>query len=194
MEEKSNKKRKINKSQEQIEYIKNFKDNLKIKWNNYYQYYFNDIEEHDLSRKINFYCKNHGKQSIKLIDHMNGIGCRECEIEFAETLYKINNKYNFIEAAQKIYGIYYDYSEVEFIDIKSLIKIKCPCKNYFICRLMDHLNFIFKKICPYCKGLTKLPDLPNISDIYPTDKILTQEDLDIIYSLTSIKNFNLLKE
>ena len=61
----------------------------------------------------------------------------------------------FIEKAKKIHGIEYKYSEVNYVNSKSKIKIICPKHGKFFIRPNDHLRGVG---CGKCKGeyLSKL--------------------------------------
>lgn len=91
--------------------------------------------------KLIVICQEHGDFLISPNSHLQGHGCAKCSK---------NKKYttkDFIEAARRRHGDYYDYSESEYVNSTSLIKIICPKHGPFQQRAGNHLRGIG---CPKC--------------------------------------------
>jgi hypothetical protein len=75
--------------------------------------------------KIKIICKEHGPFYILKSSFLNEkIGCKKCNTHY-------NNTERFIEKAKKIHSDKYDYSQVEYVDNKQKIKIKCNTHGIF---------------------------------------------------------------
>lgn len=100
--------------------------------------------------KITILCHEHGKFIQSVNGHSNGNGCYECGV-----LTRIKNrmektklkKDKFIDDANKFHDFKYDYSKVDYINMKTLITIICPEHGEFKCSPMNHL----KHACKKCK-------------------------------------------
>ena len=66
----------------------------------------------------------------------------------------------FIERAKQIHGNKYDYSEVEYIDANTKVKIICPIHGEFLQTPSRHTNM--KQGCPKCSHQS----YPNTSEIF----------------------------
>ena len=87
---------------------------------------------------IYIYCNDCGKIFKKTVhSHINNKSeCPYCNI----STNKLNKDF-FIEKAKKLYGEKYSYSEVEYINSKTKVKIYCnDCKEYFWQNPNDHLS------------------------------------------------------
>lgn len=58
------------------------------------------------------------------------------------------SKEEFVKRARAIHGGKYDYSEVEYVDAITYVKIKCPIHGFFMQRPVSHVNA--KQQCPKC--------------------------------------------
>lgn len=132
---------------------KNLTNNERItlfnrKHNNKYDYSkMNYINAHT---KICIICPKHGEFSQLPSHHLNGSGCQKCG-----GVAKLNNS-EFIIKAKAMHGNKYDYSQVEYVNMKTKVKIVCPIHGLFIQAANNHLN---GSNCPDCnlesKFLTK---------------------------------------
>lgn len=61
---------------------------------------------------------------------------------------------NFIKRAESIHGDKYDYSETEYINMYSKVKIRCKKHGVFEQVAGNHINPRIKAGCPYCAGKT----------------------------------------
>lgn len=88
-------------------------------------------------------CPIHGDFKIKAINHQNGAKCPDC--------IKSEKLINFINKSKLLYHNKYDYSEVNYIDSRSKIKLKCnDCNTLFEQTPSKHLQNIG---CPTCSRL-----------------------------------------
>jgi hypothetical protein len=75
-----------------------------------------------------------------------GLGCPLCENV------KMGTTEEFIASARKLHGNRYDYSQVEYVNIRTPVKIICPIHGYFWQRPHNHLKGRHGKgaRCPGC--------------------------------------------
>lgn len=59
---------------------------------------------------------------------------------------------DFIKRAKSIHGDKYDYSETEYINMYSKVKIRCKKHGIFEQIACNHINLRIKAGCPYCAG------------------------------------------
>lgn len=97
--------------------------------------------------KMKITCPIHGEFEQTPHDHIGGHGCRKCFDERSANERKLTTE-KFIEKAKKKYGDTYDYSQVNYIDSKTKVKIKCnKCGLVFEQRPAKHLS---TNGCPSC--------------------------------------------
>lgn len=92
---------------------------------------------------ITIICPEHGEFQIRAGNHIQGHGCAKCSK---------NKRYStesFIEAAKKVHGSFYDYSEVDYVNAKTKVRIICPKHGAFEQIPSNHLKGIR---CPRCGG------------------------------------------
>jgi len=103
------------------------------------KYNYSEVEYINNSTKINIICNIHGMFSQRPTDHLHGKGCRLCGIE-RNILNQTKLQQTFIYEAIFIHNNKYDYSEVEYINAKTKVKIICPIHGKFIQTPSRHLN------------------------------------------------------
>lgn len=89
--------------------------------------------------KIEIICKIHGSFMQTVDNHLHGQGCIKCK---ADKL-RINNRSNtkdFVKKAKAIYGDFYDYSKVNYIDNKTKIEVICKKHGLFLADPNNHLS------------------------------------------------------
>lgn len=91
-------------------------------------------------------CPKHGEFIQTPSNHLLGKGCSLCANEKISELNKSNTK-EFIEKANEVQGISYDYSKVEYIDAKTKVIIICPKHGEFLQEPSNHLS---GQGCPKC--------------------------------------------
>lgn len=119
--------------------------------NNKYEY---NIEQDDVKTRdiINIICKKHGEFKQKAWTHKNGSGCPKCYNESISK--KLGNGADlFIKKAKDTHGDKYDYSEVEYLNNNTPVKIICKKHGAFSQTPKTH---IFRKSgCIKCNRVTK---------------------------------------
>lgn len=99
--------------------------------------------------KVKIICKDHGIFEQTPNNHLNGQICKKCAyIENSKNRSKTIE--NFITESNKIHNCKYDYSEVDYKNNHTKIKIICKIHNYIFEQTPDsHINQ--KSGCPKCK-------------------------------------------
>lgn len=88
-------------------------------------------------------CKKHGDFWQIPYSHLAGNGCNKCNGGIA---FDANE---FIEKANEIHNSFYDYSQIEYINARTKVKIICPKHGYFWQTSECHLR---GQGCPKCKS------------------------------------------
>ena len=133
-------------TEEFIEMLKNIHgdkyDYSKTKYNGYFN-------------KCIITCPIHGDIEMLPVNLLKGHGCKKCSIDYISNLRK-HTISEFIEKARNVHGDNYDYSEVELVNFKTKVKIKCnKCGRYFYQTPDNHIHF--KQGCPHCR-MSKLEE------------------------------------
>ncbi|MDA0363351.1 MAG: hypothetical protein O3A70_02885 [Bacteroidetes bacterium] len=101
------------------------------------------------SMEVEIGCKVHGGFHQRPDFHMRGSGCPKCSI--IETHEKQKKSLNdFIKDSIKIHGDRYNYSDVDYLDTKSEVKIGCKIHGYFFQTPNSHQS---GSGCPKCSLL-----------------------------------------
>jgi hypothetical protein len=116
--------------------------------NNKYDYSLVDYKHS--KKKVKITCPLHGIFEQIPNKHLSGSGCPSCS-----PTKKMGN-YSFINKAVKIHGKKYDYSLVDYSNIKNKIKIICPIHGVFEQRPTNHLMGKGCSICRESKGERKI--------------------------------------
>ena len=113
--------------------------------------------------KVCIICPEHGEFWQEAGGHLQGAGCPKCgKISMAEKIRKEVS--SFIEEVKEVHGNKYDYSEIEYIDQVTKIKVKCNhCNNYFWIAPRGLLN---GNGCPYCANLARSIKLKHNTTIF----------------------------
>ena len=74
---------------------------------------------------VTIICPIHGPFTQRPVNHLRGKGCKYCGNAVKHTTEE------FIEAARKVHGDKYDYSQVEYVNNKTKVKIICPIHGLF---------------------------------------------------------------
>lgn len=114
-----------------------FISNANIIHNN--KYVYTSVEYINNWTKVLIKCPIHGEFWQTPHNHLQGAGCPECK----KLLISNANKYSldeFIEKANVVHNNKYIYSETEYKDIYTPIKIICPKHGIFIQTPRDHLQ------------------------------------------------------
>jgi len=98
--------------------------------------------------KVAIICSKHGIFLQEPQNHLRNHGCPICMVD-NHVLKHSFTKEKFIEEAKKIHGNKYDYSEVEYVNINTGVKIICKKHGEFNQCYNSHINQ--KSGCPKCK-------------------------------------------
>jgi hypothetical protein len=110
------------------------------------KYDYNDVMYINGNTKIKIKCKEHGVFEQLPTNHLQGQNCPICS-----NRHKISND-DFIEKAIKIHGNKYDYSEINYINSHTEIKILCKKHGYFNQMPLNHLK---GNQCYKCSNIVK---------------------------------------
>ena len=114
-------------------------------------YYYNSHSQ------LSVICKDHGIFQIRADIHLSGKGCPQCSYARREKYRdKSMNQKDFIEASFKVHGKKYDYTKVEYLNLKSKVSLICKEHGNFYIRAEEFLKGIG---CPFCARLTQLAEL-----------------------------------
>ena len=92
--------------------------------------------------KVEIVCPIHGVFKQTPNSHLSGVGCLKCSGKYLPTTQE------FVEKANKIHNHLYDYSETNYINSISKIKINCPIHGVFKQTPSNHIQ---GQKCPKCK-------------------------------------------
>ena len=118
-----------------------FLKRAKVLHNNKYDY--SKVEYKAAKEKVCIICKDHGEFNQTPDSHLNGQGCPKCSKVYR---YSTNE---WIEESKKIHADRYDYSNVEYINNSTKIRIVCKEHGEFWQTPANHLK---GKNCPKCTG------------------------------------------
>lgn len=110
------------------------------------KYDYSNVEYKNGYTKIKIICKEHGIFNQLPTNHLQGQKCPICSNRF-----KFTNEI-FIEKANKIHGNKYDYSEINYINNHTEIKILCKEHGYFNQMPLNHLK---GNQCYKCSNIVK---------------------------------------
>jgi len=113
------------------------------------RYDYSQTEYNKSTDKVKIICPKHGVFNQRAIYHLKGGGCPQCSGSKKTTK-------TFIEEAKKIHGDKYDYSKVDYKNLKSEIIIGCKIHGDFNQKPREHLNGCG---CPKCGGTQKMTTL-----------------------------------
>ena len=115
----------------------NYIELCSLKHNNVYDYSL--VEYRGVGRKVKIICHEHGEFEKTARDHSNGQGCPKCSKKEKYLSYKLS-KDDLIKRFDNKHNNKYDYSLVEYINLKTNIKIVCPIHGEFEQRPDIHLK------------------------------------------------------
>ena len=126
----------------------NFIERSIMKYGNKYDY--SDVVFIDYRTKVKIKCNIHGYFLQTPADHCeNKVGCRKCHFNNLSHMFK-KSKEEFIRDARIVHGDKYDYSNVDYINNKVDVIIKCKSCNFIFKQKPDkHINDV--QGCPACR-------------------------------------------
>lgn len=93
-------------------------------------------------------CPTHGEFYQKPNGHLMGHGCRKCHDE--RTVIRLTkSEENFLSIAHSVHGKKYDYSQIQYVNRNTPIKIICPKHGPFIQMPKSHIK---GSGCPMCNN------------------------------------------
>jgi hypothetical protein len=96
--------------------------------------------------EVRIHCTRHGSFLQVASLHLKGSGCPTCELE-DEVATRNKNLERFKAKAIACHGNVYDYSEVEYVNLQTKVKIGCPIHGPFLKVPSRH---IYGEGCPVC--------------------------------------------
>lgn len=123
----------------------------KIHHNEFYDYSLSSYTKH--TNKIKIICPKHGAFEQLPYHHMRGSGCSSCAIERRRMVFK-KPLDDFLKEANYIHKGFYDYSEVEYVNLITKVRIICPKHGAFEQIPSNHLKGVQ---CPKCGHNSKSP-------------------------------------
>lgn len=124
-----------------------------------YKYDYSKVNYLSTDRKVIICCSTHGDFLQIPQSHINGSGCYKCKPNYKQT------KDNFILKSISYHGDRYDYSKVDYINSHTKVEIVCEKHGSFFQAPFKHLQ---KRGCPSCrlsKGILKIINYLEGSDI-----------------------------
>jgi hypothetical protein len=110
---------------------------------------YSETHYKNAQNKIGISCRSHGKFRILPFDHINSrYGCQQCGV-LAHARAATLTFDDFIQKAVQVHGNKYDYSQVDYIDVRSKISISCHTHGKFIQQPCSHVQ---GQGCPKCSG------------------------------------------
>jgi hypothetical protein len=105
------------------------------------KYDYSEVEYVNVDTKVKIYCKKHEKHFEQTpYDHTSGRGCPDCGME-SRVEKRRSSRDEFEEKSKIVHGDKYDYSEVEYVNNHTKVKIYCKKHGkYFEQAPSHHLN------------------------------------------------------
>lgn len=110
------------------------------------RYDYTKVEYVDSTSKVCVICPIHGEFYVTPSSHLNGCGCPHCSRNAKDTTE------SFVEKANAVHGDKYDYSNVEYVNSRTPVKIVCPIHGEFTQIPNNHLSKAYG--CPRCHAIT----------------------------------------
>ena len=112
------------------------------------KYDYSFVEYLNSKTKVIIVCQRHGSFDQTPSNHLLGQGCPKCGTENASSSTK-SNVIDFIRKSEITHDDKYDYSEVNYLNANTKVKIKCKNHGFFTQTPNSHLN---GRGCPNCGG------------------------------------------
>lgn len=125
-----------------------FINRLRLKFGNEYDY--SKIRYINNKTEVTIICRKHGEfRKTPQCLYTKDICCPTCKKERRN----IDRLENFIKRAKEIHGDYYDYSNVEYVDNKTPVRIICKKHGEFLQKPTIHLDGCGCKTCGYDRNI-----------------------------------------
>lgn len=99
-------------------------------------------------KKVSIICNEHGVFEQSPTNHLSGNGCPKCAWKYSRGKYRLTSFETFLNKANEIHSNKYDYSRVEWINIRTKITIICPIHGEFTQIPQNHIRL--KSGCRRC--------------------------------------------
>lgn len=116
------------------------------------KYDYSGVQYVNVATKIYVVCRIHGGFYQTPSSHLCGHGCPECGRLQNISKQMHGNKENFIKKSIFMHGERYDYSKVNYVNIKTKVCIICKIHGEF---LQDFNNHLKGRGCPVCGKLSR---------------------------------------
>lgn len=103
------------------------------------------------NKHVTIICRKHGPFQQRAYDHLLGHGCPRCGGDRAME-WKRSSREEFAERAREVHGDKYDYSQVEYTNADTPVKIICPVHGPFMQTPYTHLSGCGCRDCGYEKA------------------------------------------
>lgn len=114
---------------------------------NFYDY--SNVDYCGSRNKVEIICPIHGSFSQEPAAHLRGYGCPMCANKKRGDTFR-GTLEDFIKKAREVHGDKYDYSEVDYKNYSTKVRIKCPLHGVFEQTPTAHV--LAKHGCPMCNG------------------------------------------
>jgi hypothetical protein len=107
--------------------------------------------------KVKIICSIHGIFTQQASNHLSGQGCKKCGRLEANNKIRLSQE-DFIEKSKCIHLDKYDYSRVNYRDLRTKVKIICPIHGRYKQQPYIHL-YGSSRGCPVCRKITRIKKL-----------------------------------
>ena len=111
------------------------------------RYDYSKVEYVNARTKVCIICPEHGEFRQTASEHLRGQGCPKCAQEKKKDSSLTSTTEEFIRKAKEVHGDRYDYSKVEYVNVRTKVCIVCPEHGEFQQMPNNHLN---GQGCPKC--------------------------------------------
>lgn len=122
------------------------------------RYDYSKTEYKSMRDPVTITCRIHGDFQQSPMSHLIGNGCNKCGIESRIEKSRLP-KEEFIKRSNKVHNNKYDYSLVEYLNIREKVKIICPIHGEFIQEVKLHMEGCG---CPKCNSSKLEKEIENI--------------------------------
>ena len=113
------------------------------------RYDYSQVAFEGVENKVTIICPEHGPFEQRVMVHLKGFNCPKCGRE--QVADKLSHSLErFISDAIAAHGDKYDYSEVEYVNALSNVKIVCPVHGPFFQKPANHVRGV---ACSKCSDL-----------------------------------------
>lgn len=142
------------------------------------KYDYSEVNYIHNQSKVKIICPNHGIFEQLPSNHLAGSGCPKCCIENSTMSYD-----EFIGKAKSIYNDKYDYSDVNYVNCDTKVKIKCKTHGIFCRTPYRHLRGYG---CPVChhkvsKGQKEIYEYIGLNGVMNDRTVIKPFEIDCYY-------------